>query len=57
MFTSKKFLVFVELICDLPRTTENLYPFDSLPDGSLFLISMIDPWYGDIILYLQTLWY
>jgi hypothetical protein len=24
------------------------------PDESLFLISISDPWYGDIILYLQT---
>ena len=53
--TSKKSLVFAELICDIPRTTENTEPFDSLPDESLFLISMISPWYGDIILYLQTL--
>ena len=50
--TSKKSLVFAELICDLPRITETTDPFDSFPDESLFLISIIDPWYGDIILYL-----
>ena len=55
--TSKKSLVFAELMCDLPRTTEDMEPFDSMLDESLFLISTIDPWYGDIILYLQTLRY
>ena len=50
--TSRKSLVFVELICDLPRTTKNTDPIDSLPDESLFLIGMTDPCYGDIILYL-----
>ena len=55
--TSKKSLVFVDLICDLPHTTKNTETVDSLPHESLFLISMTDPWYGDIILYLQTLRY
>ena len=53
--TSKKSLVFAELICDLPRTMGNTEPVDSLPDELLFLISTTNPWYGDIILYLQTL--
>jgi hypothetical protein len=55
---SKKSLVFVKLICDLPSTeTENVEE-DSLPDESLFLISSDDLWYGDIIIYLhtQTFW-
>jgi hypothetical protein len=51
---AKKSLVFVELICDLPHTDEETEPSDSLPDESLFLISTSDPWYGDILLYLQT---
>ena len=55
--TSKKSLVFAKLTCDLPRTTQDTEPFNSLPDESLFLISMTDPWYGDIILYLYTLRY
>ena len=55
--TSKKSLVFIKLICDFPRTTENTEPFDSLPDESLFLISTTDPWYGYIILYLHNLRY
>jgi hypothetical protein len=49
---AKKSLVFAELICDLPYADEDTEPSDSLPDESLFLISMLDPWYGDIILYL-----
>jgi hypothetical protein len=52
--TSKKSLVFAELICDFPHSgTENV-AVDSLPDESLFLISTDDIWYGDIIIYLQT---
>ena len=53
--TSKKSLIFAELICDLPCTTKTTEPFDSFPNESLFLISTTDPWYGDKILYLQTL--
>ena len=53
--TSKNSLVFAELVCDLPHTTETTDPFDSFPDESLFLISTTDPWYGDIIVYLHTL--
>ena len=55
--TSNKFLFFVEIICDLPRTTEETETIDSLLNEWLFLISKTDPWYGDIILYLQTLRY
>jgi hypothetical protein len=51
---TKKSLVFSELICAFPRADENIEPRDSLPDESLFLISTSDPWYGDILLYLQT---
>jgi hypothetical protein len=51
---AKKSLVFAELICDIPHTDEDTEHNDSLTDESLFLISMFDPWYGDILLYLQT---
>jgi hypothetical protein len=51
---AKKSLVFAELICALPSADENNEPRDPLPDESLFLISTSDPWYGDILLYLQT---
>jgi hypothetical protein len=51
---AKNSLVFVELIYDLPHADEDIEPSDSLLYESLFLISMLDPWYGDILLYLQT---
>jgi hypothetical protein len=52
--TSKKSLVFAELICDFPHTSTEKVAVDSLPDESLFIISTDDIWYGDIIIYLQT---
>jgi hypothetical protein len=52
--TSKKSLVFAEIICDFPHTTTEKVVVDSLPDESLFLTSTDDIWYGDIIIYLQT---
>ena len=51
---SKKSLVFAELICDFPRVDEETVAEESIIDESLFLISTLDPWYGDIIVYLQT---
>jgi hypothetical protein len=51
---SKKSLVFVELICDFPHSAMKNVAVDSLLDESLFLISTVDLWYGDIIIYLQT---
>ena len=50
---SKKSLVFAELISELPGGEEMIYD-ESFPDEHLFLISPQDPWYGDIIVYLQT---
>jgi hypothetical protein len=52
--TSKKSLVFAELICDFPHTATENVAVDSLPDESLFLIIIDDIWYGDIIICLQT---
>ena len=52
--TSKKLLVFVELICDLPCALMDTEPNDSFLDEFMFLISTIDPWYGYLIIYLQT---
>ena len=51
--TSKKSLVFVELMFDLPCALMDSEPSDSFPDEFMFLISMTDPWYGDLIIYLQ----
>ena len=52
---SKKSLVFAELISDFPSETKELVCEDMFVDEHIFLISMLDPWYGDIIIYLQTL--
>eukprot|EP00253_Pinus_taeda_P003394 PITA_03394 len=50
---SKKSLVFAELLCSLPSTAAFSQLEDSIPDETLFLISTLDPWYKDIIVYLQ----
>ena len=47
-------LFFAELMCDFPYADTKSEHIDSLPDESLFLISMDDPWYRDFLLYLQT---
>ena len=52
--TSKKSLVFIELMCDLPYASTESEPSDSFPDEFLFLISTTDPWYGYFLIYLQT---
>jgi hypothetical protein len=52
---SKKSLVFVELISDFPRLYEDVIHIDSFAEEHIFLVSLSDPWYGDIVLYLQTL--
>ena len=51
---AKKSLVFVELMARLPRVSQTLQKLESLPDDSLFLMDLWDPWYGDILVYLQT---
>ena len=52
---SKKSLIFVELISNFPNLDEGEVHEDSLVDEHIFLISNTNPWYGDIIVYLQTL--
>lgn len=51
---SKKSLVFAELMCDFLRTYMETVAEEPIADESLFLISTLDPWYADIIVYLQT---
>ena len=51
---SKKSLVFVEIMCDFPNTETKTVVEHPIADESLFLINTIDPWYVDIIIYLQT---
>ena len=52
--TSKKSLIFAELVCDLPCASTKSEPIDSFLDEFLFLISTTDPRYGYLITYLQT---
>jgi hypothetical protein len=51
---AKKSLVFIELMVGLPRVYQPLQELESLPDDSLFLMDSSDPWYRDILVYLQT---
>lgn len=51
---SKKSLIFAEVLCDLPLSSNDLTSESSILDESLFLISSSDPWYEDILVYLQT---
>ena len=51
---SKKSLIFVELISDFSSEAEESVCEDTFVDEHIFLISTADPWYGDIIVYLQT---
>ena len=52
---SNKSLIFTELISDFPSKAEELVCEDTFVDEHIFLISTLDPWYGNIIIYLQTL--
>ena len=51
---SKKSLIFAELISDFPSEEQKTCE-DTFVDEHIFLISTLDPWYGDIIIYLQML--
>ena len=50
-----KSLIFLELISDFPSEEEEKVYQDTFLDEHIFLISTLDPWYGDIIIYLQML--
>ena len=52
---SKKSLIFAELIFYFPSVEEEEVYEDAFVDEHIFLFSTLDPWYGDIIIYLQTL--
>ena len=52
---SKKSLIFAELISYFLSEAEELFCEDTFVDEHIFLISTLDPWYWDIIIYLQTL--
>ena len=48
-------LVFAELISELPIESGDIVPEESPIRRDMFLIESSDPWYGDILIYLQTL--
>ena len=52
---SKKSLVFAELISELSVESGDVMPEELPIRGDMFLIASSDPWYGDILVYLQTL--
>ena len=54
---SKKSLVFVEIITEFPIEENVVVEEDSFLDEYIFFISTYDPWYGDILIYIQTLKY
>ena len=53
LVNSKKSLISVELISYFPNLEEGEVHEDFLIDENIFFISTKDPWYGDIIVYLQ----
>jgi hypothetical protein len=52
---SNKSLVFAKLMSKFPKLDENIFHDDSFMDEHIFLISYSYPWYGNILIYLQTL--
>ena len=46
---SKKSLIFAKLISDFPSEEEEEVYEDTFVDEHIFLMSTLDPWYGDII--------
>ena len=51
---AKKSLVFAELMCDFLCIDTETVAEEPIANESLFIISTLDPWFGDIIVYLQT---
>ena len=52
---SKKSLVFAEIFSELLVELGDIVPEESPIWGDMFLITSLDPWYGDILIYLQSL--
>ena len=48
-------MIFVELISDFSSEEEEETCEDTFVDEHIFFISTLDPWFGDIIIYLQML--
>jgi hypothetical protein len=49
---SKKSLVFAEIISELPVESSDATPKELPIKRDIFLITSLDPWYGDILVYL-----
>jgi hypothetical protein len=49
---SKNSLVFAELISELPVESGDVIPEESPIKGDMFFITSLDPWYGDILVYI-----
>jgi hypothetical protein len=49
---SKNSLVFVELISELSVESGDVIPEESPIKGDMFFITSLDPWYGDILVYI-----
>lgn len=54
---AKNSLVFTELLSNLPIIDPNEIVHDPLLDEAVYLIDTSDPWYGDILVYLQAQWF
>ena len=54
---SKKSLVFAEVIAEFPVEEDVAIEEDSFLDEHIFFISTSEPWYGDVLIYLQNLKY
>lgn len=54
---AKNSLVFIELLSDLPIVDPNEIAHNPLLDEAVNLIDSTDPWYGDILVYLQVQWF
>ena len=51
---AKNTLLFTELLLDLPIIDPNEIAHEPLLDEAIYLIDTTDPWYGDILVYLQA---
>ena len=51
---ANKYLTFAKLVYELPSNKNETIEENSWADEHLFLIATTDPWYGTLIIYLQT---
>ena len=52
---SNKYLVFTELIYEFPSDENSMVEDELFLDEHVFLILTSGPWYGDILVYIQTM--